>query len=399
MQDLSLTPIGQIFFSQLKEDCYMQFIIEAIKKSPEQKITFADYMNLALYHPQHGYYSSEKVQIGTQGDFFTASSLGSDFGELLVEQFLEMWSVLGCPDPFNLVEVGAGSGVFAADILSYLSNSYSDLYQATNYLIIEQSEGLIQQQKTQLKRFEKVSWKSWDEIDDYSLIGCVFSNELVDAFPVHLVTINQGQLQEIYVTISGKKVQEFIDDLSTKKLLDYFQLVDIDLTYNDYPENYRTEVNLVALDWLKVVSDKLKQGYLLTIDYGYPAKKYYHPQRYQGTLKCYYQHRHHHNPYVNIGQQDITSHVDFTALEKQGELLGLKKLGFTQQGLFLMGLGLGDRLSDLSSGKYGFMEVIKRRDTLHQLIDPMGLGGFGVLLQSKGLTEEQRMESLKGFQK
>lgn len=375
----------------------MQFIIEAIQQSPHQRITFADYMRLALYHPQEGYYSSGRANIGTQGDFFTASSLGTDFGELLAEQFLEMWEVLGYPDVFYLVEVGAGSGYFASDILSYLYANYPDFHEAINYIIVEEATGLIKRQKTILNSLDKVVWKSWDEIEDYSWIGCIFSNELIDAFPVHLITINQQQIKEIYVTLSEDKITEIISELSTPKIIDYFQLIDINLLSNDYPENYRTEVNLAALDWLKTVSNKLKKGYLLTIDYGYTANKYYHPQRYQGTLKCYYKHRHHDNPYVNLGQQDITSHVDFTSLEKQGNLVNLERLEFTQQGLFLMGLGLGDRLSELSTGKYSFLEVLKRRDSLHQLIDPMGLGGFGILLQSKGLTEAEKGRSLKGF--
>ena len=151
------------------------------------------------------------------------------------------------------------------------------------------------------------------------------------------------------------------------------------------------------MDWLNRVSQKLKQGYLLTIDYGYSAQKYYHPQRSHGTLQCYYQHRYHADPFVNLGFQDITTHVNFTALENQGKSLGLETLGFTQQGLFLMSLGLGDRLTELSTGKFNVAEIFKRRDALHQLIDPTGLGKFGVLLQGKGLTPVQKRRSLRGF--
>ena len=204
-----------------------------------------------------------------------------------------------------------------------------------------------------------------------------------------------GKLKEIYVTREQNKLTETYGEISTPKLQDYFNLVDINLPTKDYPKDYRTEVNLAALDWLSTVSHKLQKGYLLTIDYGYPATKYYHPQRYQGTLKCYYQHRHHNNPYVNLGYQDITAHVDFTALEKQGELCGLEKIGFTQQGMFLMALGLGDRLKELSSGKYDIQQVFRRRDALHQLIDPTGLGGFGVLIQGKNLQTQEK--SLKGL--
>ncbi|PSF36634.1 hypothetical protein C7H19_13220 [Aphanothece hegewaldii CCALA 016] len=372
-----------------------------ITSSPNQQITFADYMNTVLYHPEYGYYSSKSNKIGNQGDFFTSSSLCADFGELLANQFLEMWEKLDYPTQFTLVEMGAGTGVLADDILNIIKTNYSDFYEALNYIIIETSFGLIEQQKEKLAEHDfKISWKTWEEIENNSIIGCFFSNELVDAFPVHQVIVKSGKIKEIYITFSDKNqdiLAEKIDNLSTSELEKYFQLIDIDLLSKDYPDGYRTEVNLKALSWLETISNKLKQGYLLTIDYGYTAQKYYNPQRYQGTLKCYYQHRHHDNPYINIGQQDITAHVDFTALEKYGKLCGLEKLGFTQQGLFLMALGLGDRLSSLSSGEYDLQTILSRRDALHQLLDPTGLGGFGVLVQSKGLTEKQKERSLRSL--
>ncbi len=226
-------------------------------------------------------------------------------------------------------------------------------------------------------------------------MGCFFSNELVDAFPVHLVTKNEGELQEVYLTLEQGKLTETIHSLSQEKINQYFDLVGIDLSQPQYPSNYRTEVNLNALDWLSTVNNSLKRGYILTIDYGYPAAKYYRPSRSQGTLQCHFQHRRHNNPYANLGYQDITAHVDFTALERQGELCGLKTLGFTQQGLFLMALGIGDRLNELSSGKFDVTQIFQRRNALHQLIDPTGLGNFGVLIQGKNLTDSE--QSLQGL--
>ena len=240
-----------------------------------------------------------------------------------------------------------------------------------------------------------LTWKTWSEIDDNSIVGCFFSNELVDAFPVHLITKNQQQLQEVFVSLEQDHLTETCHSISTDKLLAYFDLVGINLLDEIYLQGYRTEVNLNALDWLATVAAKLKRGYVLTVDYGYTADKYYRPARNQGTLQCYFQHRHHNNPYVNIGSQDITAQVDFTALQCQGKLHGLKTLGFTQQGLFLMALGLGDRLNELSNGKYKISEIFKRRDALHQLIDPTGLGGFGVLIQGKNLAEPEL--SLRGL--
>lgn len=374
---------------------------QVIKTSPHQKITFAEFMEWVLYHPEHGYYNSEKLKIGKQGDFFTSSSLGKDLGELIAHQIIEMGDILNSDQSFTLVEMGAGGGDFAIDLLSYVESKFPVFFENLTYLIIEESSSLKQQQRSRLQSFpnlsSKVQWKTWSEIRDRSLVGCCFSNELVDAFPVHRIVLRNGQWQEVYIQLEKGEFKECVGELSTPLLQDYFDLIGLEINPEIYPEGYRTEVNLNALNWLKTVAQKLDRGYLLTIDYGYPAHKYYHPQRYQGTLQCYYQHRHHSNPYLNLGQQDITAHVDFTALENYGRQWGLEKIGLTQQGMFLMALGLGDRLAELSTGHYSIPEVLQRRDALHQLIDPMGLGGFGVLVQAKGLTEAQKLRSLTGL--
>lgn len=366
-------------------------IITKIKNNPQQRITFAEYMNDLLYDPQLGYYHSEKIKIGQKGDFFTSSSLGSDFGELVAQQIKQFWEKLNSPQTFTLVEMGAGTGIFASDILTYLQQNDPDFFEVLNYIIIESSPNLINLQKDNLKNIinhnsSKISWKNWDEIENNSLIGCFFSNELIDAFPVHQVIYNKGKLKEIYVSLSQQgELTEIYDDLSTPEINDYFDLNQIIFSDDHYPHNYRTEVNLLAKDWLKTINNKLKKGYLITIDYGYSSQKYYHPQRYQGTLKCYYQHHHHDNPYVNLGLQDVTAHVNFTALELWGNQLGLNNISLTKQALWLMSLGLGDRLSQLSTNQFNLQELFKRREALHQLIDPQGLGGFQVLIQSKNI--------------
>ena len=394
-----------------------------IAKSANQRITFAEYMDLVLYHPEHGYYATKAVDMGRQGDFFTSPHLGSDFGELLAEQFVQMWDILERPIPFTLLELGAGQGLLAADILSYLYRQYPDFFAALEYVIVERSDALRQEQEQRLQglldiplaadntdktRYKKLQlrWATLEEIPTSSIIGCCFSNELVDALPVHQFTIARGQLQEIYVTTKEKTANtldlfaEVTDEPSTSLLAAHFDLVKIELPSNAYPDGYRSEVNLAALDWLTMVADRLQHGYLLTIDYGYPASRYYSPARHQGTLQCYYQHLRHNNPYTYIGRQDITAHVDFTALELWGEVCGLHKIGFTQQGLFLMALGIGKRIANLSSTSNqarGLASLLQRRDALHQLIDPLGIGGFGVLIQSKGLTEAETTHPLKGL--
>jgi SAM-dependent MidA family methyltransferase len=403
-------------------------IANQIAAEPNQRMTFADYMDLALYHPEQGYYATGAVNIGSEGDFFTSPHLSRDFGELLAEQFAQMWDILGHPMPFTLMEMGAGQGLLAADVLYYLHRHYPDCFEALEYIIIEKAAGLISQQQQQVKRLKigdkalPLRWCSLEEIPENSITGCCFSNELIDAFPVHQVVIEGGQIKEIYVTTANTGIDnitldaqapsetnfvEITDTLSTSKLTEYFDFIGIDLFSGTYPEGYRTEVNLAALDWLKTVTKRLQRGFILTIDYGYSADRYYQPARHQGTLQCYYQHQHHDNPYLYIGQQDITAHVNFTALERQGELCGLRKVGFTQQGLFLMALGLGDRIAALSARDsdrgnaiakgQDVIKIMQRRQILHQLMDPMGLGGFGVLVQSKGLTQQEEQVPLKGL--
>jgi SAM-dependent MidA family methyltransferase len=389
-----------------------ELIAHHITSQASRRITFAEYMDLVLYHAEQGYYATNAVKIGTQGDFFTAPHLGADFGELLAEQFFEMWQRLGKPIPFTLVEMGAGQGLLARDILNYLNQQHPSYFQALRYVIVERAPGLIAEQQQQLQDFVeigKLSWRSLSDLARASIVGCCFSNELVDALPVHVLTVTNGKLQEVYVTTqqsssSGTAIafQETLGELSTPRLADYFSLNCIDLTTGAYPDGYRTEVNLAALDWLAMVAERLQRGYLLTIDYGYTAQRYYNPMRSQGTLQCYYRHAHHSDPYMNIGHQDLTAHVDFTSLERYGEKVGLQTLGFTQQGLFLMALGLGDRLAALSTSTaistQQMQDTLRQREALHLLMNPTGMGNFGVLLQSKGLTETEQLPPLKGWQ-
>lgn len=375
-------------------------IIAQINASPQCRITFAQFMELVLYDAQAGYYATKAVDIGAQGDFFTSPHLGNDFGELLAIQFAQMWEIMGQPVPFTLVEMGAGQGILAADILKYLYKNYQDFFKALEYVIVELSPGLKQRQQL-LKGLaaDKVCWRSFEEIADNSLIGCCFSNELVDAMPVHLFLYQDGQLGEVYVSTSTEQSAfiEIVSTPSTPRLTEYFDLVGVDIAQIAGNSSYRSEINLAALDWLSTVTQKLQRGYLLTVDYGYAATRYYNPMRSQGTLQCYYRHQHHNNPYINIGRQDITAHVDFTALERWGEQCGLHKLGFTQQGLFLMALGLGERIAAISTSTADLNQLLQRRDALHQLIDPQGFGGFGVLVQTKGLTPAEISISLQGL--
>jgi SAM-dependent MidA family methyltransferase len=375
----------------------VEIIINRINHSLQQRISFADYMSLVLYHPQFGYYASDAERISKDGDFLTSPHMANDFGEMIAIQLYQLWTILGSPQLFHIVEMGAGQGLLAVQILEYVRREYPDFFSSIDYIIIETAPAMIAVQQIELKSLP-VRWCKWSELDDNSINGCFLSNELIDAFPVHQVVVSNSKLQEVYVMVDeNNKLIETIDNLSTDRLNDYWQLNNINLFTERYPNHYRTEVNLAALDWLETVDRKLHRGYILSIDYGYTADRYYNPIRAQGTLQCYYQHAHHNDPYINIGNQDLTAHVDFTSLQQQGERLGLSTVGFTQQGIFLMALGLGDRIAAISAGGGDVRSLLSRRQNLHQLIDPMGLGKFGVLMQSKGLTPEDRSILPQGY--
>jgi SAM-dependent MidA family methyltransferase len=371
-------------------------------------ISFAEFMDLALYHPSHGYYVTQAQNIGARGDFYTSPHLSSAFGECLARQILECWDILGRPSGFEIVEMGAGQGILAADILKTIARLSPDCFNHLKYRIIERSFTLQLAQRQHLNsrlvqyletRADLVSWCDWDDLGSNSVQGCFISNELVDAFPVHQVIWKDQQLQEIYIKPENNQIVEVFSPLSTPKLQDYFDR--LHLNFEKYPEGYRTEVNLNAIDWIQSVADRLHRGYVLTIDYGYSAERYYSPMRREGTLQCYYQHQVASNPYVNIGLQDITAHVDFTTLELCGSEFGLKPVGLTTQAFFLMLLGLGDRIAALSQTETQNIQEIndrlQTREALHRLINPMGLGNFQVLMQSKNLTELEEKRSLQGF--
>ena len=364
-------------------------------------MTFATFMENALYHEAWGYYTTRATHIGAAGDFYTSPHLSAEFGVCMARQLVNCWENLGRIDRFEVVEMGAGQGIWAADILKALPNISPECYAALSYTIVERSPTLRQVQQQHLAPwvstsssrkfngdFGIVQWRSWDEIPLASVQGCFISNELVDAFPVHRVTVREGRLQEIYVTWDGDRFIDEIGDLSTPRLADYFENLGLDLS--QYGEGYQTEVNLNAIDWLTTVNDRLARGYVITIDYGYPASRYYSKIRTEGTLAGYFEHRPTDTPYQKVGFQDLTTHVDFTTLENHGKSLGLSHCGTTQQALFLMALGLGETIAALSQAETQNIQEINdrlaQREALHRLINPMGLGNFLVLIQSKETT-------------
>ncbi len=398
----------------------IQGITDAIARSPHQRITFAEFMEQVLYDSEHGYYAAKASQLGPWGDFVTSAHLSRDFGELLAIQFLDLWLALDQPESFTLVEMGAGQGLVITDVVRFIEANRDHwpkmaAFGATlSVRIVEKAPALVKAQKAYLKHIpafrSPIEWTTLPELAATPICGCFFSNELLDAFPVHRLVIQEGQMQELYVGLHSHPsqgdsnpeglFQEIIGPPSSGAIAAYFAAQDITLAGPTYSEGYTTEVNVALQDWVVQVSNALQRGFLLTVDYGYLGHRYYHPSRVEGTLQCYRQHRSHGNPYQAVGHQDLTAHVDFTALQQYGKAQGLSTLGFTQQGLFLMALGLGDRLTANNNPASGqsLQDILRRRDAIHALMNPMGLGGFKVLLQGKGLTETQKQHPFQGFE-
>ncbi|SHJ78474.1 SAM-dependent methyltransferase, MidA family [Malonomonas rubra DSM 5091] len=361
-------------------------LVELLHRRIEEAggIDFAEFMEHCLYHPEYGYYTTPRTRIGKEGDFFTSSSVHSMFGRLISRQLVQMWQLLGEGD-FTIAEQGAGEGHLCLDILDALAEEAPEFYQRLKYRIVEISPDHRSGQNTKLKRHVDAGRVEWCTIDQLQgMEGCYLSNELVDAFPVHLVDKNNGELKEIFVVNSEKGFVEDVRPLENKAISDYFELVEHGLL-----EGNRGEVNLQALSWMKSVARVLKRGFVLTIDYGYPAKELYAPFRRNGTLLCYHKHQSNENPYQRVGCQDITAHIDFTALQKVGEQNGLDSLYLGDQCNFLLGVGFLEALMELQMRTSDPQEAQAIRMTLKNLIMPEGGMGesFKVLVQGKDVGQ------------
>jgi len=349
-------------------------------------ITFAAFMDAALYHPEHGYYTSARTRIGKQGDFFTSSSVHSCFGKLIARQLLQMWELLGRGD-FTIVEQGAGEGHLCLDILDALAEESPEFYTRLNYRLVEISPDNRLRQEDILKRHLNAGRVDWSRLVDLQGVeGCLLSNELVDAFPVHVVEKHAGELQEIYVVNREDGFGEELRPLSTAAITEYFQRVAVEPVAGN-----RCEVNLAACDWMREGAALLERGFVLTIDYGYLAAELYAPYRHAGTLLCYHQHQTNDNPYQRVGCQDITAHVDFTALQEVGRQCRLDVLYFGQQYQFLMGLGFLELLMEMEQKETDPRKAQALRMNLKTLILPEGGMGesFKVLIQGKNVGKPE----------
>jgi SAM-dependent MidA family methyltransferase len=358
-----------------------RFIFSQIGK--RGAIPFSQFMEWCLYHPDGGYYRSEEMGIGRDGDFYTSPCVHPLFGGLIAKQLAQMSERLGGAF-FDVAEQGGGKGFLCKDVFHWAKQKAPSFYHRLRYYLIEASPHLLKEQKERLvepQREGKVFWIDPEAFEQGKVLieGCFLSNELVDAFPVHQVIFDRGTLKEVYVTQDQGQLKEQWGELSDSRMASYFQSMDVALQ-----EGQRAEVNLKALDWVEKVARCLKRGFVLTVDYGYLARELYGPHRREGTLLCYYQHRTSENPYERLGEQDITSHVNFSGLIQKGEEVGLHLTGLVPQYQFLLALGILQEMESLGR-EMSETDALRFRLSLKHLIEPeMGMGEvFKVLIQHK----------------
>jgi len=351
-------------------------------------MTFADYMRECLYHPLHGYYS--KAESKRFADYYTSVDVHPIFGRLLAKQFAEMWESLSRPREFMLVEGGAGVGRFAAQVLDFCEGKLPDFYAALRYVAVERSASRREQATIHVQRHAVSGHVTASaEIPAHIAAGCFFSNELVDALPAHRVVMDSGAMKEIFVGFQDGRFVDALSPLSTCAISEYFAAQGITLC-----EKQHAEAGLEACDWITEIGRRVERGYVLTIDYGHPAADLFDDHHMRGTLLAYQNHRVSEDFYASPGEQDLTAHVNFTALESWGKRAGLKIAGFTSQTAFLMALGQRNEFADLYDEGQTEAERTKARLQLKTLIHPEGMGErFQVQLQRKGVGASQ----LTGF--
>lgn len=311
-----------------------QFIRKKITDA-DGHISFADFMELALYTPQIGYYSANRPKFGRGGDFVTAPEISPLFAKCMANQFHQILDKLGGGD---ILEIGAGSGVFAKEVLLALEQKNN---LPKHYYIYEKSDSLRQSQQLFLQEScphltPLIHWL--EQLPNFKINGIIFANEVMDAMPVHIFQIKNKKILECGVTRQKNQFawQTREPSEQLKEKIHFLQ------AQYELPDEYQSEINVNLPSWINGLSEILNDGAILLIDYGYGRKEYYHPDRTQGTLMCFYQHQASDNPFQYVGEQDITAHVDFTTVVESGIDAGLELAGYTTQAAFLLASGLLD---------------------------------------------------------
>ena len=347
-------------------------------------ITFARFMDMALYDPDGGYYRAEAARPGREGDFLTSPEAHPIFGAALSRAVANAWDRFGRPDPFVLREYGAGTGSLAVAILGGLLREWSDIESAIRYEPIEVEPRRLEAIAVRLEAAGHGARLALPASPDTPFDGFVVANEVLDALPTHRVVQRDGDLHEVLV---GSRDGAFVDveaEPSTPLLAG--RLADEGVALAD---GQRAEICLSVDGWIAAAAAGLRRGILLLIDYGYAAADLYDPiRRRDGTLRAYLRHRVHDDPFLHVGRQDLTAHIDVTAVERAASAAGLVHLGTTTQAEFLVGLGTEDLLRAIQADPATTMEdYLGVRSALMRLLDPAAMGRFRVMAFGHGWPE------------
>lgn len=353
-------------------------ICERIRR--EGPISFCEWMRMALYDEREGYYCrSDRQKWGRAGDYRTSPERSSLFAATVARYFVRLYQELGQPHQWTIVETGAGDGRFAAGVLETLRNFFPSVFSATQYVIDEAGQYSRSLARQRLGSFDdSVSYAALDDVEVNP--GVVFSNELLDAFPVHRVIMRRGQLQEFYVTAFHDRFEWTIDSPSSPRLADYFERCHLELA-----EGQVAEVNLEIEAWLTKVSSRLNEGYLITVDYGASAEELYcSAEREQGTLRSFYQHTLSDEILARPGEQDITTTVDWTTVQNIGKTLGFETIEFERQDKFLLAGGILNQLEVEMQRSQSEADRLRLSTAAREMILPDGMAAhFQVLVQKR----------------
>jgi SAM-dependent MidA family methyltransferase len=362
------------------------------------RITFARFMDLALYHPEWGYYHAAQRRPGRSGDFLTAPEAHPFFGITLARQIAECWERLGQPDRFVVREYGPGIGGLAWDIIGGLQQEHPACLTALSYELVERNPQRVVEA---LAAFldeglsDVVHAVDPEEITTLPpMTGVILANEVADAFPVHRLIWHGGELREGWVVWYGEGFAEEIAELSPQAQeadpAGMLKAHGITLQEGD-----RIEISPAAAAWFAEVASRLERGYVIVIDYGYPASQLYQSHRLEGTVRTYRAHTVTDDPFAHVGEQDLTAHVDFTALRHAGEAAGLTFAGQTNQAAFLTSLDMGNLMVSLGQDPETTMEeYLAAQAAVLRLIDPGSLGRFGVLLMARDARVDPPLRGL-----
>jgi SAM-dependent MidA family methyltransferase len=349
----------------------------------EGPISFHDFMESALYHPRHGYYAASPEATTRAGDFVTSPEVHPVFGGLVAKQLWQMWDIMSRPPRFAVVEPGAGRGLLARDILGWAAARDATFAAALHYRIVEQIPALRAEQQRTLGALDTAARVDWLDALPNRIDGCLLSNELIDAFPVHRVVRRSDDLFEVFVACDDGRLRDELRPLVDARIHAYFERAGVTPGDGCY-----AEVNLAAPEWITSAARALRDGFVLTFDYGYEAPQLYAAWRRDGTLLCSYRQSAGSDPYQRVGKQDMTASVDFTTLRLAGEAAGLNTVGYTDQASFLTRLGISAGVAAAGAAHPDDMEeYFARRAAVMALIDPARLGRIRVLAQSRGTPD------------